>query len=249
MTFLDKIFPKDKFDTSGYILGQVNGDHWNFYMATPLIDHHTGSNGLVRVVDDVQYDSQLEDDVTLEILMTDLDPDAMQKFWRTRQEVEEGKLEHNIGALKHVFSDNKRLFKESGLDSVYPKAIVDDYVFDPCGYSCNALLGPYYYTIHVTPESMCSYASFETTIPVKSFRHISGPVADEYESFPSLIQKVVSVFKPGKFSTTLFVRHSMKTALLQTLSSDNIPGFHHRDRVVQSLGKWELLFSHYERRS
>ena len=217
-------------------------------MATPLINPITGDTAIVRVVDDIKYDLGLEDDITLEILMTDLDPEAMKKFWRTPVEVKEGKLPHNLNAMKHNFSDNKRLLNESGLNSVYPKAIVDDYVFDPCGYSCNALLGPYYYTIHVTPEDICSYASFETTIPVKSFRHISGPVADEYESFPKLIEKVISVFKPGKFSTTLFVRHSMKQALLQTLSSDNIPGFHHRDRVVQSLGKWELLFSHYEKR-
>ena len=245
---MDKIFPNDRFDTSGYVVGKVNGDHWNFYMATPVIDHHTGSNGLIRVVDDVHYDVEQDDDITLEILMTDLHPDSMKKFWRTSSEVEQSKLPHNIHLEKHIFEDNRRLLRESKLESIYPKAIVDDYVFDPCGYSANALLGQYYYTIHVTPESNCSYASFETTIPVKLFRHISGPVADEYESFSKLIQKVIAVFNPGKFSTTLFVRHSMKDVLQDTLASDNIPGFHHRDRVVQSLGKWELLFSHYERR-
>ena len=39
---------------------------------------------------------------------------------------------------------------------------IDDYVFDPFGYSLNALRGSDYYTLHVTPQEGSSYVSFET---------------------------------------------------------------------------------------
>ena len=44
-----------------------------------------------------------DDDVTLEILMTDLNPDAMKEFWRTKEEHSQADLPHNIDAKKHSF--------------------------------------------------------------------------------------------------------------------------------------------------
>lgn len=48
-----------------------------------------------------------------------------------------------------------------------------------------------YWTIHITPEPEFSYVSFETNL--------------SQTSYDELIRKVVEVFKPGKFVTTLFV--------------------------------------------
>lgn len=48
-----------------------------------------------------------------------------------------------------------------------------------------------YWTIHITPEPEFSYVSFETNL--------------SQTSYDDLVRKVVEVFKPGKFVTTLFV--------------------------------------------
>ena len=42
-----------------------------------------------------------------------------------------------------------------------PPADIDDYVFEPCGYSMNGVDGGTFSTVHITPEEGFSYASFE----------------------------------------------------------------------------------------
>jgi S-adenosylmethionine decarboxylase len=45
-------------------------------------------------------------------------------------------------------------------------------------------------TIHITPEPECSYVSFESIVPIKSY---SG-----------LIQRVINTFQPEKFIVNIF---------------------------------------------
>ena len=47
-----------------------------------------------------------------------------------------------------------------------------------------------YFTVHVTPQTECSWVSFETNI--------------ERESYSPLISKVLDLFKPGKCVVSLF---------------------------------------------
>ena len=49
----------------------------------------------------------------------------------------------------------------SGIRALLPGAAIDDYVFEPCGYSMNGVDGTAFTTIHVTPEEGFSYASVE----------------------------------------------------------------------------------------
>jgi S-adenosylmethionine decarboxylase len=80
--------------------------------------------------------------------------------------------------------------RQSGVDTLVEGWLVQDLQFAPCGYSINAISGPHYQTMHITPESHCSFASFETNLPL-------GAVQDDAER---VIERVVGVFRPLKFS-------------------------------------------------
>jgi len=84
---------------------------------------------------------------------------------------------------------------KSGIDKIIPNMIIDDYLFEICGYSMNGIAkNGSYMTIHITPESEFSYVSFETNATAASYREI--------------ISKVLKIFNPGKFTITLFANQS-----------------------------------------
>jgi len=81
-------------------------------------------------------------DTTLELLMHDIDPDLVELFTPGGP---------GTAAIR------ERL----GLTALLPDFTWDDHLFDPVGYSLNAVRDRRYATIHVTPEREASYASFE----------------------------------------------------------------------------------------
>lgn len=118
-----------------------------------------------------------EADQTLEIIMTHLDPEIMKIF------------------TKEVSTSAEDATKKSKIDTIFPDALLDGFLFDPCGYSVNAILPKgHYFTIHITPEPNCSYVSFETNAPDNDY--------------PNLIRKVLSIFKPGQFIVTFFANEN-----------------------------------------
>ena len=106
-----------------------------------------------------------EDDRTLEILMYGLHPDAVTLFASPRP-VEQ------LGSLIEGFE-------------------VDEHHFEPSGYSLNAIRGEEYATIHVTPQQLGSYASFET-----NERRAADPA--------SLVPRVLQLFRPRAFDLIAF---------------------------------------------
>ncbi|KAF9421268.1 hypothetical protein HW555_002740 [Spodoptera exigua] len=80
---------------------------------------------------------------------------------------------------------------ESGIDKIIPGMVIDDFLFDPCGYSMNGVAKDgCYMTIHITPERSCSYVSFESNVPVSSYDEV--------------IARVLQAFRPAKFVLTVF---------------------------------------------
>jgi len=145
-------------------------------------------------------------------------------------------------------------------NSRYPDARVDAYLFTPCGFSANGVIpapdqagsATHYFTVHVTPEPQCSYASFETNVPGRQ----SGRETVE------VIEHVVDIFKPGRFSVTLFeakansveVRElglddasAVKSGLLRSARMENIKGYRRVDRIVHDFDGYDLVFRYYER--
>lgn len=143
--YLDQVFVNG----SAFVLGRVNGNHYNFYNAESR---------------DCKPDLP---DITFEVMMTGLDNDIMKSNF-----------------YADTFCKDKTA-KEVGVHDLLPGALIDDFIFEPCGYSVNGLLEDAYFTIHVTPEEEHSYASFET-----------NAVLDDYQA---LLMRVLKVFQPTRF--------------------------------------------------
>ena len=130
--------------------------------------------------------------------------------------------------------------------SQYPDARIDAYLFTPCGYSANGVVpmpgdadSTNYWTVHVTPEPHCSYASFETNVPT---RHTGRDTVD-------VIEQVVGVFKPGRFSVTLFEAKGEEDAasVKRDKRMDSVKGYRRMERIVHDLEGYELVFRYFER--
>ena len=153
--------------------------------------------------------------------------------------------------------------------SKYPDARIDAYMFKPCGFSANGVIpapqgkdATHYFNVHVTPEPDWSYASFETNVPSKQ----SG------RETADLIEQVVSIFQPGRFSVTCFegkqqvlddcnvstdgseaestvnkIKSLEKQVAKRGSRLDHIKGYRRVDRIVHDLEGYELVFKYYER--
>lgn len=153
----------------------------------------------------------MRSDNTLEILMSDLDETAMLSF------------------SKYKHSTSEEVVKNTGISRFIPGSINDGILFDPIGYSLNGLFKETYYTIHVTPQPMCSYVSFETNINNKCYEQ--------------LIDKVLSVFKPGRFIITLFSSQSAPCGCSdRTLDHINLSNYRCDDQQSRSVGCYSLAY-------
>jgi S-adenosylmethionine decarboxylase len=130
-------------------------------------DHHLFLFHLARPFDP---DSK---DVTVEVLMYGIAPEVMRSFAAPR-----------TGAAGP-------LHERTGIGHVLPGFEMDDHLFEPRGYSLNAIRDDEYWTVHVTPDAPRSYASFETN-------HRCGGQLKE------VIGRVVEAFRPRSFDIVTF---------------------------------------------
>jgi len=140
--------------------------------------------------------------------------------------------------------------------SKYPDATVDAFLFSPCGFSANGVIpapdqagiATHYFTVHVTPEPQCSYASFETNVPGQQ----TGRETSE------IIEHVVEIFKPGRFSVTLFEAKGednlsgnsaagLNAGAVRSAKMEKLKGYRRVDRIVHDFDGYDLVFRYYER--
>ena len=105
------------------------------------------------------------DDMTLEILMHGIGKDSRSLFC--------------TGSRRSIDAIHDR----TGIGRILPGFAVDDFLFEPQGYSLNAVRGGEYYAIHVTPQEKSSYVSFETN-------HLFRSDLDE------VTDRVLRIFRP-----------------------------------------------------
>lgn len=112
------------------------------------------------------------------------------------------------------------------LEPIFPGFQIDDHLFQPQGYSLNAIRGSEYYTIHVTPEETGSYVSFETNVRLGN-------------RLVSALRAVTEVFQPRSFDVIYF--HPERE-----LKAFDVAPFVPRSYVRQSLScSFEVGFATY----
>jgi S-adenosylmethionine decarboxylase len=124
--------------------------------------------------------------------------------------------------------------KFPGVADLIENSETDEFNFSPCGYSMNGLNKQAYYTIHVTPETICSYASFETNLSLGSYS--------------KLISTVLDLFKPGTFTVTFFSEKATAVANSTDHPFDlEIEGYVMRHKTFSELeGNCDILLVNYE---
>ncbi len=86
------------------------------------------------------------------------------------------------------------------LEKIIPDFKLDDFVFEPFGYSLNAIRGIDYFTIHLTPQMHNSYVSFESNLDLIEF-----------------IPMILEIFLPASFDVVTYNEFSFKTKIEQAL--------------------------------
>uniref|UniRef100_T1DED1 S-adenosylmethionine decarboxylase proenzyme n=1 Tax=Psorophora albipes TaxID=869069 RepID=T1DED1_9DIPT len=225
VAFLDSFFD----DGRAYSLGAVNRDCWHLYTLSRggggkqllmnnnnNVNHHV-ANGTTNVNMNLIESLQLPDpDQTIEILMTDLDPQVMAVF------------------TKDVCNTGLEATQKSGIHKLIPGMVIDDYLFDPCGYSMNGVSkSGCYMTIHITPEPDFSYVSFESNVASSSYG--------------DLITRVIDTFQPGKFIVTVFAN---KTSPAANVSRElehlgTIAQWKRRDIQFSRFPTYDLTYAQY----
>ncbi|KAF0990921.1 hypothetical protein HZS_1777 [Henneguya salminicola] len=95
----------------------------------------------------------------------------------------------------------------SKMGDLLPAAVLDDVLFDPYGYSVNGNMCSTYFTIHVTPQPSCSYASFQTNL--------------SSNDLISACLKVLDIFQPQNFCLSIVCVKKFKNVADEIISSLN----------------------------
>ncbi|KAI0319185.1 S-adenosylmethionine decarboxylase [Amylostereum chailletii] len=285
--FLDGIFHNG----AAYTVGKVNGDHWLLYitgppddtgLSSPAVppsilsdsDHHPPPESpTTRLSEGISIPPQHGVDHTIEILMTQLSPEASGHFIFGEEEHPDTTPASRAEALSSAI----------GISDIFPPHLttLDPYAFSPCGYSSNALIkwgdtspaacapgmtGEGYYTIHVTPEDGWSYASFECNVPLPAAHADADATEQRIPDMRTLVRRVVDIFRPARLSLTLFVssadndeaeeergesaieaaQRAFRGALTSRAAGSNGRLYKRTDKINYEFGDYDLAFASFE---
>ncbi|MFZ8934248.1 MAG: adenosylmethionine decarboxylase [Bacteriovoracaceae bacterium] len=161
--YFERLQPSSFFDDVDKIGKLISGKALRF---GHLDTHHTH-----LFHSEVMKNIQPEDKTT-ELLMYHLTGRGAEVF-RTENQ--------NIEAIRGFFD----------YDNLFPGFEIDDFLFEPFGFSLNGIKEDKYITIHITPEQSTSYISFETNLDIE-------------KEAPRLLDKILELFSPEAFDIINF---------------------------------------------
>lgn len=183
------------FNGLSHLFGHVNSDR--FYLYT-LDNNYSLDN--------------VNEHFKFEMIMEELDEKVMDLFVRPS---------HN-GVINEKLT-GAEITRKAGIDKLIPGMLIDDFLFTPCGYSMNGLMGKHYMTIHITPETDFSYVSLEMDVP--------------QTHYPAFIRQVLATFKPAKFMLNITapdLRQVSARSKARLLSSMTVPDINKGAKVGDS---------------
>mmetsp|Transcript_56525 Transcript_56525/g.87937 ORF Transcript_56525/g.87937 Transcript_56525/m.87937 type:complete len:827 (-) Transcript_56525:88-2568(-) len=152
--------------------------------------------------------TEIVDVFSTQVAVTDLDTmESMKRFG-----CEPSDMKPLQSAWQNIHGDERR--------SIASNPTIDEYLFEPFGYSSNAVFGKHFTTIHVTPQPGCSYFSIETSMPLTR------------EGRQRFLVGADGFCKGDRMSVTEF---SLSPKLFGGGAAADVPGFHLL-RSSQSVG-------------
>lgn len=123
--------------------------------------------------------------------------------------------------------DKATIRKFLKLSELLPGFILDDFVFEPFGYSLNAINQNDYFTVHITPQSHSSYVSFESSIDLLTI----APV-------------LLDIFQPASFDVISFNEQQFESKVKHNIPTSYVS----KERVKQQLNNgYEVNFANFIR--
>lgn len=83
--------------------------------------------------------------------------------------------------IKDLSQKKAKELKEE-LSRIFPGFEIQDHLFDPPGYSANAIRGTEYYTLHITPNKPFFYISFETNMKSPGLEEVINRIRQLFEA-------------------------------------------------------------------
>jgi len=147
-------------------------------------------------------------DQTLEVLMYDLQGQANEVFSNPKSSIAE-------------------IRRRTQVHEIFKGYKIDDFCFDPTGYSLNAIKGGRFFTVHVTPQEISPYVSFETN------------VAQTEKQVTQALNAVLEIFRPSNFDVVYFDEKGQDQII-------DVPSFKKRTYVRHQLGPdFFVQFRHF----